>query len=63
MSVYNIALVHVGLGEPDEAFRWLQKVGEDRSEWFAQINVDPRLDTLHSDPRFAGILRSVGLAQ
>jgi hypothetical protein len=53
----------VGLGEQDEAFRWLQKIEEDRSEWFAQINVDPRLEALHSDPRFASLLRSVGLAR
>ena len=63
MSPYNFAVLYAGLGERDEAFRWLQKVDEDRSEWFAAVNVDPRLDALHSDPRFAGILRSVGLAK
>ena len=63
VSVYNIALLYAGLGERDEAFRWLQKVEQDRSEWFAAVNVDPRLDALHSDPRFAGVLRSVGLGR
>src|ERR1700674_2345652 len=63
ISAYNFAVLYAGLGEQDEAFRWLQKVEEDRSEWFAAVNVDPRLDALHSDPRFAGILRSVGLTQ
>ena len=62
VSAYNIGVLHLGLGEKDEAFRWLQKVEQDRSEWFAAINVDPRLDALHSDPRFAGILLKVGLA-
>jgi serine/threonine-protein kinase len=60
-SAYLFALVHTGLGERDEAFRWLQKAEEDRSEWFALVNVDPRLDLLRSDPRFAGVLRAVGL--
>ena len=63
ISPYNFAVLYTGLGERDEAFRWLQKVEQDRSEWFAAVNVDPRLDALHSDPRFAGILRSVGLAR
>jgi tetratricopeptide (TPR) repeat protein len=63
VSAYNIAVLYAGLGQKDEAFHWLQKVEEDRSEWFAAVNVDPRLDPLHSDPRFAGVLRSVGLSQ
>ncbi|HTA43242.1 MAG TPA: protein kinase [Bryobacteraceae bacterium] len=62
VSAYNIGVLHAGLGELDEAFRWLQNVEQDRSEWFAAINVDPRLDALHADTRFAGILRKVGLA-
>ena len=28
----------------DEAFRRLDRVGQDRSEWFANINVDPRME-------------------
>jgi tetratricopeptide (TPR) repeat protein len=63
VSAYNFAVLYAGLGETDEAFRWLQKVEQDRSEWFAAVNVDPRLDALHADPRFAAVLRSVGLAQ
>ncbi len=61
VSAYNIGLLYAGLGERDEAFRWLSQVEQDRSEWFAAINVDPRLDAFHSDPRFAIMLHSVGL--
>ena len=63
VSAYNMGVLYAGLGERDEAFRWLEKVEEDRSEWFALINVDPRLDGLHGDARFAGILRKVGLGR
>jgi tetratricopeptide (TPR) repeat protein len=63
VSAYDIALLYAGLGQEDEAFRWLLKVEQDRSEWFAVVNADPRLQGLHSDPRFASILRSVGLAR
>jgi serine/threonine-protein kinase len=62
VAAYNIALMHAGLGERDEAFRWLDKAREDRSEWFAFVGVDPRLDAFRSDPRFAGVLRNAGLA-
>jgi hypothetical protein len=51
------------LGEHDEAFRWLGKVEEDRGEWFAFAGVDPRLDALRSDPRFASVLRRVRLSR
>jgi serine/threonine protein kinase/Flp pilus assembly protein TadD len=61
VSAYNIGVLYAGLGERDEAFRWLEQVEQDRSEWFAMINVDPRLEELHGDPRFAGILKKVGL--
>jgi RNA polymerase sigma factor (TIGR02999 family) len=61
VSAYQFAVLHAGLGEIDEAFRRLGDVERDRSEWFASVDVDPRLDALHSDPRFAAVLRSVGL--
>jgi len=63
VPAYDIGLMYAGLGRWDDAFHWLQKVEQDRSEGFAYMNVDPRLGALHADPRFAGMLRSVGLAQ
>jgi serine/threonine-protein kinase len=63
VSAYSFALVHTGLGEHDEAFRWLGKVDEDRGEWFAFAGVDPRLDAIRSDPRFASVLRRVRLSR
>ena len=61
VSAYNLAVLYAGLGQKDDAFNWLGKVEDDRSEWFAAVNVDPRLESLHSDSRFANVLRSVGL--
>jgi serine/threonine protein kinase/TolB-like protein/Flp pilus assembly protein TadD len=60
VSAYDIGLLHAGLGERERAFEWLAKAQEDRSEWFAVICADPRLDPFHSDPRFAEVLRAVG---
>jgi eukaryotic-like serine/threonine-protein kinase len=62
-AAYEIALVYVGLGERDQAFRWLDKAVEQHSN-FAQmtLNVEPRLDPVRTDPRFQSVLRRVGLS-
>jgi len=46
----------------DEAFRWLDKGVEGRSECMPYARVDPRLDLIRSDPRFAALLRRIGLS-
>ncbi|MGH9844626.1 MAG: TPR end-of-group domain-containing protein [Blastocatellia bacterium] len=62
VSPYNLALVHAGLGEPDQAFDWLEQAYEQHAEWVIYLGVDPRLDHLRSTPRFTALLRRVGLA-
>ena len=57
----SIALVYVGLGEKDQAFAWLEKAYGERSFGVAWLKVEPRWDSLRSDPRFADLLRRVGL--
>ena len=59
---YPVAASFAELGEKDEAFAWLRKSVEERSEDVALVNADPRFQSLRSDPRFADILRSVGVA-
>jgi serine/threonine protein kinase/tetratricopeptide (TPR) repeat protein len=56
------ALVAIGLGEHDEAFGWLDKAHEDRVQWLSEIQADPAFDPLRAGPRFADLLRRVGLA-
>ena len=61
-AAYDIAVVYVGLGGKEAAFGWFEKAVEQRSN-FGQltINVDPRLDSVRSDPRFQSLLRRIGL--
>lgn len=54
---YHTALIYAGLGQNDEAFDWLEKAYRERFWMMAFLQVDPRLDALRSDPRFAGLLR------
>jgi TolB-like protein/Tfp pilus assembly protein PilF len=53
------ALIHVGLGENDEAFPFLEKAYEDHSWWLLWIKTDHRFDPLRSDPRFMDLVRRV----
>ena len=61
VSPYEIAVIHVGLGERDQAFEWLERAYREHSGWLSYLNVEFRLDPLRSDPRFADLVRRVGL--
>jgi TolB-like protein len=58
---YEIALVYAGLGERNEAFKWLEESYKAHDEGLTHLKIDPCLDPLRSDPRFDGLLRQVGL--
>ena len=61
VPAFCFALIYVGLGENDLAFESLNKAVEERSSWLVSLNVEPMLEPLRSDPRFAELVRSVGL--
>ncbi len=59
----GVALVHAALAENDQAFTWLEKAYENASESMCSVKVDPKLDHLRADPRFASFLKKLGLGQ
>ncbi len=59
---YNIALVYQGLGNTPETVRWLEKAYEEKDVRMIWLGVDPKWDTLRSDPRFISILKRMGLS-
>jgi serine/threonine protein kinase/Tfp pilus assembly protein PilF len=61
VSPHCVAMIYVGLGEKDLAFEWLQKAHEARSEHLSWLKIDARMNPLRSDPRFAELMRRVGL--
>src|SRR6185295_12751843 len=61
VSPYSVGLVHGGLGERDQALAWLEKAYDERSDYMVYLNREPMLDGLRSDPRFAALVRRVGL--
>jgi DNA-binding SARP family transcriptional activator/TolB-like protein len=57
------AIVHVGLGEYDEAVKWLEKSAAEGSGAVLYLNVEPLLDPLRRLPRFQRLVGAVGLPQ
>src|SRR5438128_8654822 len=57
----DLALIYTGLGEDDRAFECREKGYEWRDGMMIHLNVDPRFDSLRSDPRFQSLVRKMGL--
>jgi DNA-binding winged helix-turn-helix (wHTH) protein/tetratricopeptide (TPR) repeat protein len=62
ISQFHIALVYAALGNKEQALDCLWKAREDQDQWLFLAGVEPRLDSLRSEPRFAELLLSIGLA-
>ena len=56
------ALIYAALGDKDQAFAWLDKSVADHDLITARLKVDARFDPLRSDPRFAELVKRVGLS-
>jgi TolB-like protein/Tfp pilus assembly protein PilF len=63
VAPHSLALIYAGLGDKDHALEWLEKAYEDRSTRLVWIKVDPGLDDLRPEPRFAGLLRRMNLTR
>ena len=57
----HVATLCAALGNKDEAFAWLEKACENHDFRLCRLKVDPRWDSLRSDPRFVAILKRIGL--
>ena len=61
VSPYSFATVYAGLGETDEAFRWLDQAYEDRDYQLPTLKDDIHFSRLRKDPRFVELLKRIGL--
>ena len=62
VSPVSFALVHVGLGRVEETFEWLEKGYAERALLLPFISLDSPYEPLRSDPRFADLLRRMGVS-
>jgi TolB-like protein/Flp pilus assembly protein TadD len=61
VSSYDLALLHLALGNSDEAFVQLSKAYDHHSSHLPFLNVDARLDEVRTDPRFQALVQRMNL--
>jgi TolB-like protein/Flp pilus assembly protein TadD len=60
VSAYSFVVVYLGLGDKEEALRWLEQSYQDRAgSDVGWIRVDSLLDPLRGDPRFEAVAEKI----
>ena len=59
MPDYFFAVLHLGLGEKDEAMRWLESSYAKHQPDLNSIRIDPNLRPLHGDARFEALAEKI----
>lgn len=62
LTRYNVATFHAALGEKDKAFDELNKSYQNREGILGLLEVYPRFDSLHDDPRFQDLANRFKIA-
>ena len=63
VDFYWAGVIYAGLGDKDEAFRLLEKGYEEHSASMPYLGIDVFWYEMRSDPRYADLLRRMGLPQ
>lgn len=61
VSPFNLARICISLREKEQALLYLQKAYEDQDGETMLLKVDPRFDSLRTDPRFIDLLQRMNL--
>jgi hypothetical protein len=61
VSPLSIARIYAGLGEKELVFKWLESGYNDPADHLLVLGNDPSFDGIREDPRFADLLRRIGL--
>jgi TolB-like protein/Flp pilus assembly protein TadD len=61
VSPFELASLHFALGRADEGFDWLSKAFQDRCFELISLRVDPRWQSLKSNPQFHRLFSQLGL--
>ena len=61
VSPYTVAAIYTGLGDQEQAFKWLEKAVEERDIWLMNLKVDPVFAKLRSNRKFGDLLARIRL--
>ena len=56
-----IGISYAAAGDREAALSWLEKAVDEHAPWLPELKLEPTYDPLRSDPRFAALLKRVGL--
>ncbi len=61
VAPFDLALLHIAVGKRDEGLEWLERAVQDRGIEVISLKVDPRLESVRSDPRFVAAVERLKL--
>lgn len=54
---FNLAMIHLGLGDRDHALDLLEQASATDSQWMMYLKIDHVFDSLRADPRFVALMK------
>jgi TolB-like protein/Tfp pilus assembly protein PilF len=63
ISPYHTALIYAGMGDKDQAFAWLEKAFAEGDGSLILLKIDPGLDNLRSDTRYANLVHRAWVSE
>jgi serine/threonine-protein kinase len=63
LPAINISMVHIGLGNIEEALDWLEKGYEERNALMVWVREDPLYKPLYNEPRFQEIVHKMNFPE
>ena len=61
VSAYTVAAIYAGLGDQEQAFKWLDRAVEEHDIWLMNLKVDPVFAKLRSQRKFTDTLARIRL--
>jgi TolB-like protein/Tfp pilus assembly protein PilF len=61
VCAFEVGVAYSSFGDADEAFRWFEKAFAERADCMPLLAAEPWTEGIRDDPRFAALLRRLGL--